>query len=188
MAELSRALREYVRKYNLERAHSALAGDTPLARWEADPTPVRLPADNLGWLLRRRVTRTIGKQGFRFESVDYFATELNGLAGKRSRSPTRPTIPARSMSTATATTWPRRARATRSAPTSGSSSCASDEEDRKAASNERRKASRAQRREFERLRTDEGSGKRGARGKRSARGPTGLLGLDKYLKKDEDDG
>jgi putative transposase len=75
---------QWVIEYNTERAHSALAGQTPLQRWNADATPVRqMPEEQLRWLLLADKTRTINKDGIHFDGVTFIAGELNGLVGEQ---------------------------------------------------------------------------------------------------------
>jgi putative transposase len=75
---------EWVRDYNIARPHSALDGQTPLQRWEADASPVRqVPAEELRWLLVADKERTINKEGVHLENVTFTAPELNELGGER---------------------------------------------------------------------------------------------------------
>lgn len=74
---------DWVEQYNTRRAHSALGGQTPLARWQADATPVRaLSAEEARWLLRARAEKVLNKDGIHHNSDVYFAPELNGLGGE----------------------------------------------------------------------------------------------------------
>lgn len=75
---------DWVAHYNIRRAHSALGGQTPLERWQADATPVSaLSAQDARWLLRARVEKTVNKDGIRHNGDPYFAPELNGLRGEK---------------------------------------------------------------------------------------------------------
>jgi putative transposase len=80
---LAEELREYVRRYNTERPHSALGGQTPAQAWQADPTPLRACSDSeLRLLLKRRAVRKIQKEGIHFQSDVFWADELNGLVSE----------------------------------------------------------------------------------------------------------
>jgi putative transposase len=73
----------WVDHYNTARPHAGLAGDTPLARWLADPTPVRdIPATALRFLLLAGAERRITKHGVRFGGLHFIAPELNGRVGQ----------------------------------------------------------------------------------------------------------
>ena len=75
---------EWVTAYNTTRPHSALGGQTPLQRWEADPTPIQeVPAGQLRWLLLADAERTIGRDGIHFGGHTFIAAGLNGRAGQR---------------------------------------------------------------------------------------------------------
>jgi putative transposase len=55
---------DWVEEYNTRRPHSALGGQTPLQRWEADATPVReVPDEDLRFLLLADAERRIVKDG-----------------------------------------------------------------------------------------------------------------------------
>jgi putative transposase len=74
---------QWVIEYNTVRVHSEL-GETPLARWIADATPVRqVPEEQLRWLLLADVERTVNKDGVHFEGLRFIAGELNGLVGEK---------------------------------------------------------------------------------------------------------
>jgi putative transposase len=74
----------WVIDYNTTRLHSALSGQTPLQRWNADATPIReVPEAELRWLLLADVERTVNKDGVHFGGVTFIAAELNGLVGER---------------------------------------------------------------------------------------------------------
>lgn len=82
LAALVRQLDGWVNDYNLRRAHRGLDGQTPLERWNADPTPIRHADEGLlqRFLLageRRRVT----KRGVHFFNGWYLASELNAIVG-----------------------------------------------------------------------------------------------------------
>ncbi len=63
--------------------HSEL-GQTPLARWSADATPLReVPAAGLRWMLMADAERTIGKDGIHFDGLRFIAPELNGRVGEK---------------------------------------------------------------------------------------------------------
>lgn len=74
---------EWVIEYNTVRVHSEL-GQTPLARWMADATPVRtVPGEQVRWLLLADVERTVNKDGVHFGGLRFIAPELNGLVGEK---------------------------------------------------------------------------------------------------------
>jgi putative transposase len=74
----------WIRAYNTTRPHKGLGGQTPLARWRSDATPVdHVPADRLRGLLLADQERTIGKDGIHFRGLVYVAAELNGRVGQR---------------------------------------------------------------------------------------------------------
>jgi len=78
------AFAEWVTAYNTTRPHSALGGQTPLHRWEADPTPIQeVPAGQLRWLLLADAERSIGRDGIHFGGHTFIAAGLNGRAGQR---------------------------------------------------------------------------------------------------------
>ena len=78
------AFAEWVTAYNTTRPHSALSGQTPLQRWEADPTPIQeVPAGQLRWLLLADAERSIGRDGIHFGGHTFIAAGLNGRAGQR---------------------------------------------------------------------------------------------------------
>ena len=78
------AFAEWVTAYNTARPHSALGGQTPLQRWNADPTPIQeVPAGQLRWLLLADAERTIGRDGIHFGGHTFIAAGLNGRAGQR---------------------------------------------------------------------------------------------------------
>jgi putative transposase len=73
---------DWVEEYNTRRPHSALGGQTPLQRWEADATPVReVPDEDLRFLLLADAERRIVKDGIHFAGHIYFAPELSGRVG-----------------------------------------------------------------------------------------------------------
>ncbi|MEU4377115.1 Mu transposase C-terminal domain-containing protein [Pseudonocardia alni] len=75
---------EWVIEYNTVRAHSALDGQTPLQRWQADPTPIQeVPVEQLRWLLLADVERTVQRDGVHFAGLTFIAGELNGRVGER---------------------------------------------------------------------------------------------------------
>lgn len=74
----------WVHHYNTARAHQGLGGQTPLARWQHDATPIReIPAAELRFLLLAGQERTIGKSGIRFAGLHYIAPELHGRVGQQ---------------------------------------------------------------------------------------------------------
>jgi len=74
---------EWVTTYNTARVHSEL-GQTPLARWSADATPLReVPAAGLRWMLMADTERTIGKDRIHFDGLRFIAPELNGRVGEK---------------------------------------------------------------------------------------------------------
>ncbi|MFD7258403.1 Mu transposase C-terminal domain-containing protein [Streptomyces sp. NPDC059874] len=76
-------LADWVAWYNTERPHRALHGRTPLAAWEEDEAPLaRIPADKLRHLLLASTERIIGKDGIRFQGLDYVAPEIQGRGGQ----------------------------------------------------------------------------------------------------------
>lgn len=75
---------EWITDYNTMRVHGELDGQTPLARWCEDATPLReIPGERLRWMLMADVERTVNKDGVHFERVRFIAPELNGLVGDR---------------------------------------------------------------------------------------------------------
>jgi putative transposase len=73
----------WVRVYNTERPHSALANQTPLDRWQTDGRPVgALDAVDARWMLMPEVTRRVLKDGIHFAGLIYIAPDLNGLVGE----------------------------------------------------------------------------------------------------------
>jgi hypothetical protein len=80
----SHCFAEWITEYNTVRMHGELGGQTPLARWCEDATPLReVPAEALRWMLMADVERTVNKDGVHFERVRFIAPELNGLVGDR---------------------------------------------------------------------------------------------------------
>jgi putative transposase len=74
---------EWVSDYNTTRVHSEL-GETPLQRWCADASPLRVVApEALRWMLMGDTERTINKDGVHFEGLRFIAPELNGLVGEK---------------------------------------------------------------------------------------------------------
>jgi len=83
VADLVARFDAWVLAYNRDRPHGGLVGATPLERWQADATPLRVVAgDELRWLLLDEGTRKVAKSGIRFHSIDFVAPELNGLVGE----------------------------------------------------------------------------------------------------------
>jgi putative transposase len=74
---------DWVEHYNTARPHAGLAGETPLERWKADPTPVhKIPPADLRFLLLAGAERRITKHGIRFGGLHFIAPELNGRVGQ----------------------------------------------------------------------------------------------------------
>jgi putative transposase len=74
----------WVSVYNTRRPHAGLGGQTPLHRWRADATPLRIvPEDELRFLLLPAEGRTIQKDGIHFGGVAFIAPELNGRVGQK---------------------------------------------------------------------------------------------------------
>jgi putative transposase len=74
----------WVRHYNTERPHAGLGGQTPLARWEADATPLQVVPDaDLRWLMLAGEARTVLKDGIHFHGLAFIAPELNGRVGQK---------------------------------------------------------------------------------------------------------
>jgi putative transposase len=72
----------WIHHYNNERRHSA-HGMTPRECWDSDPHPIRtIPASKVRHLLLARQTRTVRKDGIRWNGRAFFATELQGLVGE----------------------------------------------------------------------------------------------------------
>ncbi|MFR9802819.1 Mu transposase C-terminal domain-containing protein [Pseudonocardia sp. RS010] len=75
---------QWVTDYNTVRAHSALDGQTPLQRWQSDPTPIQeIPGEQLRWLLLADCERTIQRDGVHFHGHTFIAGELNGRVGEQ---------------------------------------------------------------------------------------------------------
>lgn len=74
----------WVLSYNTERRHRALDDQTPLEVWENDIEPLRtLPDQDLHWLLLKRATRKVTREGVSFPRVGWFvAPEIGGLVGE----------------------------------------------------------------------------------------------------------
>ncbi len=74
----------WVRRYNTERPHAGLGGQTPLQRWESDATPLTLvPEADLRWLMLAGEERTVLKDGIHFHGLAFIAPELNGRVGEK---------------------------------------------------------------------------------------------------------
>src|SRR5450755_2762978 len=70
---------DWVVAYNTRRAHTALAGRTPLEVWRSDATPVRaLEHQEARWMLLARTSHVVQKDGIHHNSGIYFADELWG--------------------------------------------------------------------------------------------------------------
>jgi putative transposase len=82
LAELVSRFDAWVRRYNGERPHRSLGGRTPLARWMADPTPLRplAPEDARRLLTARRWAR-VRRDGVHRGGLAYIAPELGELVG-----------------------------------------------------------------------------------------------------------
>lgn len=79
---LAAQVQEWVAAYHT-RAHAGLDGQTPLERWQADPTPVRqVDPAGLRWLLLPGQERQITKSDIRYGGLHYLAPELNGRVGQ----------------------------------------------------------------------------------------------------------
>lgn len=73
----------FVREFNEERPHGGVDGETPVARWRSDATPlVEVPAKRLHHLLLARVPRRISRSGIRLFGASYNAAELVGRVGQ----------------------------------------------------------------------------------------------------------
>jgi putative transposase len=74
----------WVAWYNTERGHTGLDGQTPLAAWNADPSPVaRIDAERVRHLLLAGVERTVEKDGIHFHRLRYLAPQIQGRVGQR---------------------------------------------------------------------------------------------------------
>lgn len=81
--EVLRRFEQWVWHYNTQRAHSALGARTPLAAFQEADTPLNVMADEqLWWLLLKRETRKISKEGISFAGRNYVAAELAALVGE----------------------------------------------------------------------------------------------------------
>jgi putative transposase len=82
LAELVARFDAWVQAYNAARPHRSLGGQTPLARWTADPTPLRLvaPEDARRLLTARRSAR-VRRDGVHRGGLAYIAVELTELVG-----------------------------------------------------------------------------------------------------------
>jgi putative transposase len=77
------AFASFVREFNEERPHEGIDGDTPVARWRSDATPlVQVPAERLHHLLLARVPRRVGRSGIRLFGASYNSAELVGRVGE----------------------------------------------------------------------------------------------------------
>ena len=74
---------DWVVAYNTRRAHTALAGRTPLEVWRSDPTPVRaLDHEQARWMLLARKAHVVQRDGIHHDCAIFFADELSGMAGE----------------------------------------------------------------------------------------------------------
>ena len=80
--QLRPLLRTYIARYNRERTHSALGGSTPGEAWNEDRGVINRPTSDLSWLLGRRETRRVGKDGINFRTRKFVAPELNAVVGE----------------------------------------------------------------------------------------------------------
>jgi Mu transposase, C-terminal len=72
-----------VSAYNTRRIHTELGDQTPLERWRADATPLRIvPEEDLRFLLLPGQERAIQKHGIHFGGVAFISPELNGRVGQ----------------------------------------------------------------------------------------------------------
>lgn len=72
----------WVTDYNTVRPHRALGGQTPLQRWNSDPSPIRvIPAEELRFLLMAGEGRIIQRDGVSFDSIFFISPEMNGWGG-----------------------------------------------------------------------------------------------------------
>jgi putative transposase len=75
---------EFVNTYNTRRPHRGLGGDTPLARWQADATPLQVvPRTRLRHLMLVETSRVITKRGVSLHAKTYNCAELCGRVGER---------------------------------------------------------------------------------------------------------
>ena len=82
LAELVSRFDAWVRRYNMERPHRSLGGQTPAQRWAADPTPLRLVApENARRLLTARRWARVRRDGVHHGGLAYIAVELTELVG-----------------------------------------------------------------------------------------------------------
>ena len=73
----------FVREFNEQRPHEGVDGETPVARWRSDATPlVEVPANRLHHLLLARAPRRISRSGIRLFGASYNAAELVGRVGQ----------------------------------------------------------------------------------------------------------
>ena len=82
LGELVERFDAWVRAYNTKRPHRSLAGQRPLERWTADPTPLRViaPEDARRLLTARRWAR-VRRDGLHHGGLAYIAVELTELVG-----------------------------------------------------------------------------------------------------------
>ena len=82
LAELVSRFDAWVRRYNMERPHRSLGGQTLAQRWTADPTPLRLVApENARRLLTARRWARVRRDGVHHGGLTYIAVELTELVG-----------------------------------------------------------------------------------------------------------
>ena len=73
---------DWVSAYNTTRAHTTLAGRTPIEVWRSDPTPVRaLEHRQARWMLLARRTRAVGKDGIQLVGEIHLAVVITVLRG-----------------------------------------------------------------------------------------------------------
>lgn len=75
---------EWIERYNTEHQHSSI-GSTPIAKWNADPTALRLPEPEQlhPLMLVVPATRVVAKDGVSYANIKWLAPEMRMLRRRR---------------------------------------------------------------------------------------------------------